>query len=411
MRKNTAICLNACLRPIPGIMRINRIILLISSLPSLCTALSSLQSPPAFWNGGIPAAAASANTNSPAHTAEVKVAGEEHSQNFWNGGIAPPAAIHSSDGQQQAKANGRITNPRYPDLPLDRYLANPYFHRINVLYPNLQLIHEEPYIFIVNNFLTDDECDRLIQKATSPSDTSRSKLRQQIGGGSVVRSSTGIVCENEEVPTIRQKMCELTNVDDVRQLQPLKVTQYVEGQTFSKHTDAWPTEGAPISRGWVNEHDFFGDEARPVIGCVSSNNKPLHNNYMTCLVYLNDIPSGRGGCTTFPNIGIHESSGLSRNFYQEPTPMDSRLRPDGSPWDWSYGKTLAIHPSKGMALLHFPSLLPEYGGLCDGNTFHQAEKPDTGYEKFVCQQFFSSCNEWSLPEESMPIGRVCSDTI
>ena len=111
------------------IMRTNTILLSIASLPGLCTALSSLQSPPAFWNGGIPSASAAANTNSPANSrAEVKVAGKEHPPSFWNGGIPPPAAIHSSGGQQ-VDTNERITNPRYPDLPLDRYLANPYFHR------------------------------------------------------------------------------------------------------------------------------------------------------------------------------------------------------------------------------------------------------------------------------------------
>jgi len=304
-------------------------------------------------------------------------------------------------------------NPRYPDLPLDKYLANPFFQKINTEYPGLQLIHEDPFVFVVNNFLADDECDRLIQKAmTGTASVGTNKLRPQIGGGAVVRTSNGVVCENEEVPTIRQKISDLANVPDDRQLQHLKISRYIEGEQFSKHTDAWPTEGAPISMGWVNAEDFFGDTRRPVQGCWSSMNQPLHNNFMTCLVYLNDVPFGRGGCTTFPNIGLHTGKD-GKNFYEAPAPMDSRVRYDGSQWDWEFGgeQPLTIHPQKGMALLHFGSTLPEHGGICDGNTFHRADPPDPGQEKFVTQQFFASCPYWDLPEDSMPIGRISNDTI
>ena len=227
-------------------------------------------------------------------------------------------------------------NPRYPDLPFDKYLANPYFQKINTEYPGLQLINENPFVFIVNDFLATDECDRLVDKAMAGTD--ETTLRPQFGGGSVVRTSHGAVCENEEVPTIRKKMSHLTNVSDLRQLQYLKISRYMEGQEFSKHTDAWPTESAPVCRGWVNEDDFFGDRKRPVQGCMSSHNKPFHNNFMTCLVYLNNIPTGRGGCTTFPNIGLHTGRD-GTSFYDEPAPMDSRTRQDGSEWDWDFGRS------------------------------------------------------------------------
>lgn len=295
-----------------------------------------------------------------------------------------------------------LNNPQYPDLPFDNYLKNPYFHQINTEYPGLQLVHENPFIFIINDLFTHEECDRLIAKAM------QSDLRPQEGGGNVERTSNGIVCENAEVPILRQKMSDLTKIMDMRQLQYLKVSRYMEGQTFSKHTDAWPTEGAPICRGWVKDEDFFGDRKRPVYGCMSTRNKPYHNNFMTCFVYLNDVPFG--GYTSFPNIGIHTGQD-GYSFYDYPAPMDSRFRPDGSPWDWDYGRTVKIEPKKGMAVLHFCSLLPEYGGICDGNTFHIAEPPKPGFEKFVSQQFFSSCPHWDIPDDSMPVGRVSFDTI
>lgn len=305
----------------------------------------------------------------------------------------------------------KIINPKYPSYSFDKYLENPYFQQINTAYPGLQLINEEPYIFIINNFLTPNECARLRAKADQ-----QGMLRPQIGGGAVQRTSTGVVCIHDEVPTIQHKMMQLTNVDDIRQLQYLKVSKYQQGQTFSKHTDAWPTEGAPISRGWVNAKDFFGDDRRRTVGCLPALEQPNHNTLLTCFVYLNDV--AEGGCTCFPNIGIHAGrQGL--NFYTHPAPMDSRWRheSDGSAtaWDWDYRtpgtEPLRIQPECGMAVLHLCSLLPEHGGITDGNTMHVAEPPAPGNEKYVSQQFFSSCTEWILPDDSVPEGRVSWDTI
>ena len=45
-----------------------------------------------------------------------------------------------------------LTNPRYPSYSFKNYLENPFFPQINTSYPGLQLIHQEPYIFVINNF-------------------------------------------------------------------------------------------------------------------------------------------------------------------------------------------------------------------------------------------------------------------
>ena len=306
---------------------------------------------------------------------------------------------------QSSEQDSPCQNPRYPSYSFDKYLENPYFQKINTAYPGLQLIHEEPYIFLINNFLSADECSRLRAKADD------GMLRPQIGGGSVDRTSSGVVCTRDEVPSIQQKMMELTSIHDIDQLQYLKVSKYKEGQTFSKHTDAWPTEGAPISRGWVEEEDFFGDNRRRTIGCLPALEQPNHNTLLTCFVYLNDVHEG--GCTTFPNIGLHTGKN-SLNFYTHPSPMDSRRRQDGSAWDWEHrsaSEPLRVSPEEGMAVLHFCSLLPEHGGMTDGNAFHIAEPPAVGHEKYVSQQFFSSCKTWMLPEDSVPTGRVTWDTL
>ena len=52
--------------------------------------------------------------------------------------------------------------PDYPNLATAAYAACPLFHKINLAYPKLQLIHERPYIFLVRDFLAPHECDALV---------------------------------------------------------------------------------------------------------------------------------------------------------------------------------------------------------------------------------------------------------
>ena len=52
----------------------------------------------------------------------------------------------------------------YLSLPFDRYLEQHNFHHIDVTYPGVQLINEEPFIFVVHDFLSSAECASLIDK-------------------------------------------------------------------------------------------------------------------------------------------------------------------------------------------------------------------------------------------------------
>ena len=50
------------------------------------------------------------------------------------------------------------------DTQEDAGLFGP-FHQINQQYPGLKQIHESPDIYLIENFLSADECDRIIAKA------------------------------------------------------------------------------------------------------------------------------------------------------------------------------------------------------------------------------------------------------
>ena len=80
----------------------------------------------------------------------------------------------------------------------------------------------------VHDFLSGDECDALIAKASTG-------LKQQVCADrskSGKRTSCGVVCENEEVPGFRERICELTGVGAL-QLQHLKISKYLVGVVFA----------------------------------------------------------------------------------------------------------------------------------------------------------------------------------
>ena len=72
----------------------------------------------------------------------------------------------------------------YPNLPFDAYRARSDFHHINLEYPGLQLVNSSPHVFVVPEFLSKAECEKLITLHASseergPSATSdeQSKIR------------------------------------------------------------------------------------------------------------------------------------------------------------------------------------------------------------------------------------------
>jgi hypothetical protein len=148
-------------------------------------------------------------------------------------------------------------NAGYPALPFDGYRAQTLFHQIDTSFPGLQLVREKPYVFLVHEFLTSDECDQLIGKARA-----QPSLGQQLVGESEAstRTSVGCVARRDEVPGLRDRFARLSNVP-TSHLQPLKISQYGTGARFAEHCDA--VDGA----GDVDEAtDYYADRARALRG-------------------------------------------------------------------------------------------------------------------------------------------------
>ena len=61
----------------------------------------------------------------------------------------------------------RAENTMEDGRPLEpsRYRAQRAFHHLDLSYPGLDLVHEEPYIFVVHDFLSSSECTQLLSLA------------------------------------------------------------------------------------------------------------------------------------------------------------------------------------------------------------------------------------------------------
>mmetsp|Transcript_30926 Transcript_30926/g.51214 ORF Transcript_30926/g.51214 Transcript_30926/m.51214 type:complete len:423 (-) Transcript_30926:155-1423(-) len=277
---------------------------------------------------------------------------------------ADPAA-HSSKAHTECRL--------YPALPLDSFRAQNLFHQIDLNFPGLQLVHQNPFVFIVRDFLTAAECETLIHAAHAAS------------AAAMAKSANDEHCDSfapawDAVRDLRHRFARLANVG-LGQMQPLKITEYAPGERFARHLDA-----VPCGEAHEPDHDAYNDKARLREGpaCCPY---PGGNRHVTILVYLNTVHSG--GCTCW------RWTQACPVFYDKPVPSGQSVlsRPSGAP--------LCISPELGMAVVHFPATVPHAGGYTDVNAAHEGEATDE--LKVVCQQFI-----WSheLYSDGSEVGQI-----
>jgi len=272
---------------------------------------------------------------------------------------------------------------QYPDLALDGYKAQPYFHQINTAYAGLQLINAEPSIFIFQDFLTPDECQEAINLFTRSSEKGSSAIGEE---QTRTRTSTSIIYNIESGPTfitsLRERIAMLARVG-TNQLQATKVSCYEKGQFFRPHTDA---NYLPEKENWLKQmmEGKATDIQTPEVQAF------VPDRFCTIWIYLNDVP--RGGHSRFkssPDQSLYEHilPKFGESFGKH-TPDVSRTRP---------AVDVSVKPKAGMAVLHFPTTTEEYMSMPDMMTLHEGEAAID--PKFIIQQFI-----WSSPLE-----RVCEE--
>jgi hypothetical protein len=186
----------------------------------------------------------------------------------------------------------------YPSIPLAEYQNTGDFWFIDVHYPGLQAISRDPWIFLIPNLLTLDQCRALVMK--SGPHMVQSKSADMVTGKysvSAHRTSWEVRIPYNEVPATQALFSKVFRMP-VENLEPLKIVRYQEGECFKPHHDA------------KDQADKRGSAICEV---------PYANRVVTMFVYLN-TPE-RGGETEFTKCG------------------------------------LKVKPRAGMGVIHFPAYL------------------------------------------------------
>jgi len=230
-----------------------------------------------------------------------------------------------------------------PNLPLDGYLAQAQFHHIDASFPGLQLVHERPFIFCVQDFLSERECDALMAKMAAAASSQLSDGAASERGRT--RTSRSAVLRNDECAAVRARLARLAAVSTA-QLQPLKVTRYAAGARFSRHTDAYLAErlGVPAAD-------------------VAAAPERFPNRFVTVFVYLDDV--ARGGRTRW------------RWLREDPGFYDGAAHAGAASVE-----EVSVRPRRGMAVVHLPCTA---SGTVDPNAQHESEEAVD--VKHVVQQF------------------------
>jgi len=170
------------------------------------------------------------------------------------------------------------------------------FHTIDTGTRGLREVSAEPYIFTIDGFLSEAECDALISKMADQSvveEQPSSEKLQRRGE----RTSRSVVPQNSEVAGLRDRLAALVGVQ-LSQMQPLKITRYDAGGVFMRHTDCTEAlrAAADTAAGAAADAAAADAAAADAAAADAAAAGMLPNRFCTVLLYLNDVPRGGRTC-------------------------------------------------------------------------------------------------------------------
>jgi prolyl 4-hydroxylase len=230
----------------------------------------------------------------------------------------------------------------------------------------------------VPDFLTPLECSSLIHSgighfAPSPVVGSEEVLVVDKNAAkaaiSSARTSTTIYLDRNDVPTLINKVVSLANIPAVTQCELPQVAQYLHGQKYDAHFDAFDVSTA-------NGRSFCENGGQRI---------------MTVLIYLNDV--GTGGCTSFPHAEWDEKvKKACPQFVGNTDPVNENF--------------VKVRPRAGTAVLFYPSgfqydALGNRTAVLDPSALHQAE-PAVDV-KYVSQVWIRTGEYHGVPTRALDI--------
>ena len=251
-----------------------------------------------------------------------------------------------------------LPNPNLGLTVQDHPFKNPIYNGVNPNYPNLQVLHQNPPVFTVTNFLSQTECDFLInvaQDCFSPAPVVGK------GAGEVSPSRTSSTCylAREDLPHYLQKVSLLTG-KPVEHCELPQVGRYLPSQQYLQHFDAFDVSNEDGIR-------FAQNGGQRTV---------------TVLVYLNDV--NQGGHTWFPNLN------------------------------------LSVQPKRGMALIFFPSTvdgLLDKNALhaakpaIDTKYVSQVWIRQGRYDGMPSKRMFSSVDQALIVQKSLMVAREGEEAV
>ncbi|MDW0109790.1 2OG-Fe(II) oxygenase [Sporosarcina aquimarina] len=156
----------------------------------------------------------------------------------------------------------------------------------------------EPLVVVLDNMLSDEECDELIRLSTDK--MKRSKIGTTRSENDIRTSSSMFIEESNNLIIARiEKRIEAVMNIPIEHGEGLQILQYTPGQEYKAH------------------HDFF-----------SSTSNVTNNRISTLVMYLNDVE--QGGETFFPhlNFSVTPKKGMAvyfEYFYNDPLLNDLTL--------------------------------------------------------------------------------------
>lgn len=173
---------------------------------------------------------------------------------------------------------------------------------LNTSYPGLKRIHQWPPVYLVEHFLSAEECVALVKRAEP---LLRRSLVVTPSGFQPAASRTSTSCnlDKSSCAALLQKVRALTRKPHEHMESP-QVARYTSSQQYQAHYDS------------VDPHT---EEGRSF--CADGGQRVA-----TVLVYLNDVASG--GCTQFPRLGLTVTPARGTALVFFPAFLNGEVDPD-----------------------------------------------------------------------------------
>lgn len=187
---------------------------------------------------------------------------------FGAGKLSPKASseLRPRGRHDKDKANLRTGEGQIGALAVDKYCPT-----LNMSYPGLKVIHNDPLVLEIDSFFDDRLCDEFITRAVEQGE--RYNSQTFAANTATQRTSTTWYLKYDQVPEFLLKANQLTN-KLIETFEEPQVVKYELGQQFSWHYDALPV----------------------------SLNKNGGQRVATLIVYLNSVATG--GATAFKDLKL-----------------------------------------------------------------------------------------------------------